>query len=508
MQGSQGANALGALNGLPLNEALQVITQAIHARRQLALPVINQICPTIVFPPSRLLMENRFFGKIKIFNVSKGYGFISCPEVHNIFRCDVFLHKAQAVGFTVDQFVSFAVMLSTDNRPQAFDLQVAAAPPVLGQAQPLTQRQATEGMPAPPRAEPSSSSSASPCLAAGLPIEQLQGQRFTGRIKSFSPHKGFGFITNEELFAHFRRDVYAHYTEIGELELHSEVSFELMIKGGNPQARAVRKVEKQQAASSSSPPEAVGADAAPAIPDSLFDRVNCVICQEVMHKATSIQPCMHSFCRACILIWFVRSCTEGGGGEGPHCPICRVTPQRVAPNCDLENIATELLKAHPGRRRDEEDLSALEAGHEKAVQDAARLFQLQRIPGLLPANHRHASASAVSGMLDVFMEHTPAFNPAVFAYHQPPLPPDFINMPNWAPRPRGTRGPVALREERSPLDQQRWLRPYRRANMPETGSEEGERQETPHRWLGMDSSLSADDDAGTDFDVLSAAGWD
>jgi len=64
----------------------------------------------------------RFQGRIKSFNVQKGFGFIECPEAHQVYGRDVFLHKAQIGGFQIGSQVSFAVEMNKQTMPQARDL--------------------------------------------------------------------------------------------------------------------------------------------------------------------------------------------------------------------------------------------------------------------------------------------------------------------------------------------------------------------------------------------------
>merc|ERR1719181_866656 len=64
----------------------------------------------------------RFQGRIKSFNVQKGFGFIECPEAHQVYGRDVFLHKAQIGTYQIGSQVSFAVEMNKTNMPQARDL--------------------------------------------------------------------------------------------------------------------------------------------------------------------------------------------------------------------------------------------------------------------------------------------------------------------------------------------------------------------------------------------------
>eukprot|EP00434_Breviolum_minutum_P013813 symbB.v1.2.012181.t1/scaffold835.1/size159100/8 len=71
----------------------------------------------------------------------------------------------------------------------------------------------------------------------------------------------------------------------------------------------------------------------------------CAICQEVMHRATSVQPCLHSFCSSCLGGWLKRP------GGIPRCPICRQAVAAVGKNHALDGLIEGLLKAHPEKQR-------------------------------------------------------------------------------------------------------------------------------------------------------------
>jgi len=70
------------------------------------------------------------------------------------------------------------------------------------------------------------------------------GQKFQGRIKSFNQEKGYGFIDSSDAHRIYGRDVFLHKAHVGELQVHSIVSFSVeMNKEGMPQARDVQAVE-------------------------------------------------------------------------------------------------------------------------------------------------------------------------------------------------------------------------------------------------------------------------
>merc|ERR1712151_1385570 len=97
----------------------------IQSKPELAPLVVNFLIPDFTYPPAKALTEKRARGRLKSLNPEKGYGFIECFEIANIFGGDVFVHYKQAANFAVGSEVSFSVMLSKDNKPQAYDMQMA-----------------------------------------------------------------------------------------------------------------------------------------------------------------------------------------------------------------------------------------------------------------------------------------------------------------------------------------------------------------------------------------------
>lgn len=63
---------------------------------------------------------------------------------------------------------------------------------------------------------------------------------FPGRIKSYNPDKGFGFIDCQYTYTQYNRDVFLHKAQIGDLKVGQMVSFKCEInKQGMPQAKDV-----------------------------------------------------------------------------------------------------------------------------------------------------------------------------------------------------------------------------------------------------------------------------
>eukprot|EP00929_Paragymnodinium_shiwhaense_P115571 TRINITY_DN8453_c0_g1_i5.p1 TRINITY_DN8453_c0_g1~~TRINITY_DN8453_c0_g1_i5.p1 ORF type:complete len:256 (+),score=38.15 TRINITY_DN8453_c0_g1_i5:135-902(+) len=64
----------------------------------------------------------RFNGRVKSYNAKQGFGFIECPEAHNTFGRDVFLHKAQVGDLKPKDEVFFSVEMNKSGFPQARDI--------------------------------------------------------------------------------------------------------------------------------------------------------------------------------------------------------------------------------------------------------------------------------------------------------------------------------------------------------------------------------------------------
>lgn len=78
----------------------------------------------------------------------------------------------------------------------------------------------------------------------GPPPGQGDPNRFIGRIKSFNPEKGFGFIDCPQAHDRWQRDVFIHKRLIGDLQVGEEVTFEVEPnKEGMPQARSIARAD-------------------------------------------------------------------------------------------------------------------------------------------------------------------------------------------------------------------------------------------------------------------------
>jgi len=102
--------------------ALSIIQAILTNRPELAPLLVNFAVPDLTYPPSKAMTGGREKGVIKSLSREKGFGFIDCAELKEVFQGDVFLHIKQAQEYAVGQPVTFAVMLNKDSKPQAYDL--------------------------------------------------------------------------------------------------------------------------------------------------------------------------------------------------------------------------------------------------------------------------------------------------------------------------------------------------------------------------------------------------
>ena len=80
--------------------------------------------------------------------------------------------------------------------------------------------------------------------------------------------------------------------------------------------------------------------------------VSCSICQEILHRAVALQPCLHNFCGGCASKWLRKK---------HECPECREHVMVVARNHTLISLVEAFQKRHPSRQRSAEELAELDA---------------------------------------------------------------------------------------------------------------------------------------------------
>jgi len=74
-------------------------------------------------------------------------------------------------------------------------------------------------------------------------VSRRVGERlYEGKVKTYNGDKGFGFLSCDELFARYRRDVFLHKNQAAGLSIGDTVMFEVQInEKGHPQARKVTR---------------------------------------------------------------------------------------------------------------------------------------------------------------------------------------------------------------------------------------------------------------------------
>mmetsp|Transcript_19759 Transcript_19759/g.37171 ORF Transcript_19759/g.37171 Transcript_19759/m.37171 type:complete len:243 (+) Transcript_19759:55-783(+) len=179
-------------------QALTVIHELLKMRPELAKCVVSFACPMLTYAPARGMSEQRSVGILKSLS-SKGFGFIACPELLQVFGGDVFVHMRQmgpyASILVPGTPVTFAVVLDQENKPRAYDVQpmdgaLADADPSHAGFVSFPFSDAFPGVPA---------------FASGCPAKRKRQEvgaqlgRYSGVIKSLNTEKGFGFVSTREL---------------------------------------------------------------------------------------------------------------------------------------------------------------------------------------------------------------------------------------------------------------------------------------------------------------------
>jgi len=201
--------------------ALAIVTSILQSRPEIAPAAVAYAVPDLTYPPSKAMTERRSRGVIKGLNPDKGFGFIECPEIKEVFGSDVFLHMKQANGVETGESVSFAIMLNKDNRPQAYDVMSD----MKGGGKGWGGKAMMGG-----------------CGGKGdgkgcgkVPDEEL-GQ-FDGIIKSFNPTSGYGFISCPGLSSVTDRDVFLHQKQLGDFQVGASITFTAFTHRGQFQAK-------------------------------------------------------------------------------------------------------------------------------------------------------------------------------------------------------------------------------------------------------------------------------
>jgi len=249
-------NNVDSLCALDQESLTTVLQSVLNARPEVAPAVVAFAVPDLTYPPSRALTENRQTGNVKQFNETGGFGFIACPELFAVFGGDVFFHRNQMGNFGVGEAVSFAVTLSKEGKPQAYDIQgssskgkgkawggAAAGGQFKGGWVDMSGGfKGNGGFKGDGKFNKGKGKGAwGPKKGAGeVPADAEVLGVFTGLVKSYSWANGYGFIECEEVKAMCGGDCFVHGDDIGSFERGATVGFTaFMNKLGKPQAVAL-----------------------------------------------------------------------------------------------------------------------------------------------------------------------------------------------------------------------------------------------------------------------------
>lgn len=246
--------------------ALAIVTSILQSRPELAPPLVSYAVPDLTYPPSKAMTERRSHGRVKSINSEKGYGFIECQELHEVFGNDVFLHMKQAGDLSQGTMVSFAVMLNKENRPQAYD--VLAEGKGFGCGKGGCGMMGMQGKSAGGGDPSGFNANSMMAMMKGAwggkmgsaggdgkgkgdgksfskgarPDEQEALGEFDGTIKSFNPKSGYGFIECEDLRSlGCMNDVFLHHQQLGDHEVGARVRFTAYMNSkGQPQGKDLK----------------------------------------------------------------------------------------------------------------------------------------------------------------------------------------------------------------------------------------------------------------------------
>jgi len=153
--------------------------------------------------------EHWYVGMVKSYAPNQGYGFIECPEVLDMYKSDVFLHKNQVDGsprgkcFPGDK-VRFTLEMNRNGKPQARSIEPFAEEP---------------------------------------PVSPTKN--FVGKVKKYSADQGYGFVECEETFSIFKGDIFLHRNQVEAANIvqGNLVTFSVEVSSkGQPQARNVERI--------------------------------------------------------------------------------------------------------------------------------------------------------------------------------------------------------------------------------------------------------------------------
>mmetsp|Transcript_98889 Transcript_98889/g.154520 ORF Transcript_98889/g.154520 Transcript_98889/m.154520 type:complete len:252 (-) Transcript_98889:91-846(-) len=148
---------VNAICSLDDDAAVKVITDTLTLRPEVAPVVVKNACPDLAFAPASSFTARRSAGYVKQAADPNGFGLIENPELKLIFGQDVTAHRDQLGALEPGAAVNFAVLLTDDEKPQAFDVlpgHEGASKPVPVNASHLAAAQLLQALSAPKQVAP------------------------------------------------------------------------------------------------------------------------------------------------------------------------------------------------------------------------------------------------------------------------------------------------------------------------------------------------------------------
>lgn len=221
------ATPLGAVNG-PMNGHG-------YTQQMQPMPTARSAPMTLYSQPVNQHAGSSMVGTVKSYNAEKGWGFVTSPEVVEMYGKDVFFMKSSVVGGVIErnQQVSFTVVSGTKG------MQAEKVCPLSPAAMPAMPRDsAFPATRAPPPlmipVVPQMPRMLAPPAAARPAPDQL----FFGAVKGYNEEKGWGHISCEAAKAVYGKEVFLHRGALGGavVEPGTLLAFQVMMAPKGPQA--------------------------------------------------------------------------------------------------------------------------------------------------------------------------------------------------------------------------------------------------------------------------------
>ncbi len=121
-------------------------------------------------------------------------------------------------------------------------------------------------------------------------------------------------------------------------------------------------------------------------PESLLIVVQ--ICAELLYQPLTLLDCLHTFCGACLKVWFSWQATAAENAPSPPapgtpvftCPACRATVRDTRHNATVATLLDMLLKAQPDKQKPEDERREMDARYKHGDPVLPKLNIAERSP--------------------------------------------------------------------------------------------------------------------------------